>query len=72
MNLMITLFGLNNRTVALRRAPKEDAGKYDILEFAIIDKETNAVGSVGIAIRSDVVPAPIETQQAEVEPSTTK
>lgn len=67
---MITLFGLNNRTIALRRAPKQEAGKYDILELAIIDKETQAVGSVGIAIRSDEIPAPENTQVKQVETET--
>lgn len=67
---MITLFGLNNRTIALRRAPKDEAGKYDILELAIIDKETQAVGSVGIAIRSDEIPAPQTTEVKQVETET--
>ena len=67
---MITLFGLNNRTIALRRAPKQEAGKYDILELAIIDKETQAVGSVGIAIRSDEIPAPEKPQVEQVETET--
>ncbi len=47
------LFGLKSTSVHVRKAPEAEAGKYNIYEVALIDDDTNAVGSIGFAIRSD-------------------
>ena len=63
------LFGLKNRSFHARKAPQAESGKYDIYELAIIDDEFDAVGSIGLAIRSDEVvnPAKEAERQAKKE-----
>tara|TARA_B100001778_G_scaffold64600_3_gene50591 strand:- start:9865 stop:10071 length:207 start_codon:yes stop_codon:yes gene_type:complete len=64
---MIKLFGHKNRTLCVRHAPKEESGKYNIVELALIDHEFDAVGSIGVAYRSDEIVNPVKQADRETD-----
>ena len=64
IHTFMKLFGYRNRSIELRKAPQEETGKYEVFELALVDKEFEAVGSVGIAFRSDEVKESVQQEKA--------